>query len=191
MSQGAGAPARRRWPWIVGALVVAALVFADHRGLLLVPRSDDLATYQGVRARVLRVLDGDTIEIDIRDAVARTPFTRVRLWGVDCPETAKPDRAAEPWAQEARQLTRSAIAGGPVTLHLEPHRTRGTFGRVLAHVQPAEGPSLAEALLESGFAATDERWPHALLGHYAQLQNAARRAGVGVWSKQGTDARRH
>lgn len=44
MSQGAGAPARRRWPWIVGALVVAALVFADHRGLLLVPRSDDMKT---------------------------------------------------------------------------------------------------------------------------------------------------
>ena len=42
MSQGAGAPARRRWPWIVGALVVAGLVFADHRGLLLVPRSDDM-----------------------------------------------------------------------------------------------------------------------------------------------------
>ena len=42
MSQGAGAPARRRWPWIVGAVVVAALIFADHRGLLLVPRSDDM-----------------------------------------------------------------------------------------------------------------------------------------------------
>ncbi len=191
MSGGTGHRDRRRWPWIVGAAAVAALIVADHNGLLLVPRSDDLATYHGVRARVLRVLDGDTIEIDIRDVVARRPFTRVRLWGVDCPEIATPEHPAEPWAEEAQRLARSVIAEGPVTLRLEPHRTRGTFGRVLAHVQPAEGPSLAEALLESGFADTDERWPHALLGRYAQLQNAARRAGVGVWSKEGTEARRH
>ncbi len=166
------------------ALVVIALIAADRSGLLLVPRPGDLTTYDGVTARVRWVIDGDTFDVDLPDRVNRRAATRIRLWGVDCPERARSDQPAEPFADEARELTRALVEQGPVTLYLEPHRTRGTFGRVLAHVEIADGRSINGALLEAGYAAVDERWPHSRLSRYAALQRGAQQRGAGMWSQE-------
>ena len=177
-------PRSRRWPWLVGGVLLIALIIADRSGWLLVPNIDDMSAYHGLQAQVVRVIDGDTIEIKHPDALHDRPVTRIRLWGLDCPESAKPDRPADPFADQATRRTRSLATDGIVTLTLESHRTRGTFGRVLAHVELSDGSSLNEALLSAGLAVADERWPHSLLGRYAQLERAAKRAGLGVWSPQ-------
>lgn len=163
---------RRRWTWIAAAAGLAALVAADRAGLLLVRRPDDMAAYHGRTARVARVIDGATLEIEVPDAAHDRALTVVRLWGVDCQKL-----------REARELARELAGGEPVTLALEAHRTRGAFDRVLAHVELADGSSLNEALLAAGLARVDERWPHSLLERYAQLERAARRQGLGIWSE--------
>ncbi|MHC4826727.1 MAG: thermonuclease family protein [Planctomycetota bacterium] len=183
MSRAAARFRRRRWPWLVAAGLLATVVIADRCGWLLVGRGDDMSAYHGTAARVARAIDGDTLEIEIPDHLHRRPITQVRLWGVDSPEMAGRGHPAEPFADEARALTHKLAAGGPVTLTLEPHRTRGSFGRLLAHVELPDGSSLNEALLAAGLARADDRWPHALLGRYAQLERAARREGVGIWSQ--------
>ena len=66
---------------------------------------------------------------------------------------------------------------------METHRTRGSLGQVLAHVRLVGGISLNERILAEGLARTDERWPHARLTRYAQVERAARRKGVGVWER--------
>ena len=172
---------KRRWLWLAGLLLLALLSIADHRGLLLVGDDDDLA-YHGRAAQVVRVLDGDTIEIGVADPLQERPVTRIRLWGVDCPEAATADRPAEPWAEEATDLVRSLTAGREVTVLTEAHQTRDVFGRLLAHIELADGRNLAEMLLEEGWARADDRWPHSRLGRFAQLETAARRRGVGIWS---------
>ena len=181
-------PGPRRWPWLVAGAVLIALIIADRSGWLLVPKIDDMTAYHGASAEVLRVLDGDTIEIELADALYDRPVTRIRFWGLDCPETAKPDRPADPYANEATELTRLLAADRSVTLYLESHRTRGVFGRVLAHVELPDGSSLNEALLSAGLAVADERWSHSRLGRYAQLERAARRQGLGIWSQDKTGA---
>ncbi len=168
----------------MAGIVLVALIIADRSGWLLVPKIDDMSAYHGLRAQVVRVIDGDTLEIKRPDALHDRPVTHIRLWGLDCPETAKPDRPADPYADEATERTRSLAADRMVTLSLESHRTRGTFGRVLAHIELPDGTNLNEALLSAGLAVTDERWSHSLLGRYAQLERAAQRAGLGVWSAQ-------
>ncbi len=172
----------RRWTWLIVVLVLIALIVADHSGWLLVRHADDLATYHGVRAQVVRVIDGDTIEIDMPDPREDRPVTRLRLWGVDCPDLAKPGQPAEPFADEAAATTRSLVDGQVISLRLESHRTRGEYGRLLAHVELPDGSSLNEALLAGGYAEVDDRWPHSSLGRYAQLQRTARRQSVGLWS---------
>jgi endonuclease YncB( thermonuclease family) len=162
--------------------LLVALIIADRSGWLLVRQPDDMAVYHGVAAPVARVIDGDTLEIEIPDRLHRRPVTQVRLWGVDSPEAAGRDRPAEPLADEARALTQTLAAGGLVTLTLEPHRTRGSFGRLLAHAELPDGSSLNEALLAAGLARADDRWPHSLVSRYARLERAARREGLGIWS---------
>ncbi|MHC4590774.1 MAG: thermonuclease family protein [Planctomycetota bacterium] len=168
MSRAAARFRARRWPWLIAAALLIALVIADRSGWLLVRQPDDMTVYHGAAVRVARVIDGDTFEIQIPDRLHHRPVTQVRLWGVDSPEAAGRNRPPEPF--------------GPVTLTLEPHRTRGSFGRLLAHAQLPDGSSLNEALLAAGLARADDRWSHSLVGRYAQLERVARREGLGIWS---------
>lgn len=164
-------------------IVIALLIAADQRGWLLVRNADDLGAYHGMAARVTHVVDGDTIDIALRDAMNSTDTTRIRLWGIDCPELAHFDQPEQPWAKEARALALRMAEGAEVRLFLEPQRPRDAYGRVLAHVELLDGRSLNEALLEAGLARADDRWAHLRLTRYAQVELAARRAGVGVWMK--------
>jgi micrococcal nuclease len=134
--------------------------------------------------QVIRVIDGDTLDVGLPDLVHDRPVTRVRLWGIDCPERGRNDEPDEPLADDATALTRSLVQRQIVTLWLEPHRTRGDYGRLLAHVELSDGRVLNEALLADGLARAEDRWPHGRLARYAQVEHSARRQGVGMWSAQ-------
>ncbi len=168
-------------------IMLAALSVMDHQGWLLVPRVDDLSRYHGATGRVSRVIDGDTLDIEIHDPLHDRPVTRIRLWGIDCPETASLDHPAEPLADHAAAFVRALIGDRDVILYLEPHRTRGTFGRLLAHVEITGRGSLNLALLEAGLAAADDRWPHKHLERYAKAQRAARQDKIGLWALNSED----
>ena len=161
----------------MAALVVLsiALIIADHRGWLLVRGSDDLVDYHGALVRIVRVIDGVAFEIDRPDRVHGTPRTRVRLWGV-----ARPGAGADRKAAVA--VARAWLRGDRVILWLEPGRTRGTFGYLLAHVERSDGSTLNETLLEAGAAIVDDRWPHGRLSAYARAESRARLAGRGCWA---------
>ena len=172
----------QRRPWIIAIVMLSALAVADHCGWLLVRGPDDMTAYHGVQARVIRVVDGVTLEIDIPDRMHDRRVTRVRLWGVNSPRPAGPERRAEPLAADAAELAVRLTHGRMVVLSLETQRTRGPLGDVLAHVRLPGGASLNERILAEGLARADERWPHALLTRYAEIERSARRSRRGQWS---------
>jgi endonuclease YncB( thermonuclease family) len=94
--------------------------------------------------QVERIVDGDTLLL--RDGA------RVRLMGVDTPETVKPDHPVEPWGPEASEFTRRFIDAGEVRLQFDRERT-DRFGRYLAYVWVGD-KMLNEELLRAGLA----RW---------------------------------
>ena len=94
--------------------------------------------------QVRRVVDGDTLLL--RDG------NRVRLMGVDTPETVKPDHPVEPWGAEATAFTRNFVAAGPVRLAFDRVRL-DRFNRYLAYVW-VDDKLLNEELLRAGLA----RW---------------------------------
>ena len=173
-------PRRRRW--IIAIVMLSATAVADHCGWLLVRGPDDMTAYHGMRARVNRVIDGVTLEIDIPDRMHGRRVTRVRLWGVKSPRPAGPERRAEPLAGDADEFAVKLTRGRMVVLSLETQRTRGPMGAVLAHVRLPGGASLNERILAEGLARTDERWPHAQLTRYAGIERSARRSGRGRWA---------
>ena len=175
-------PAPRRWLIIPILLLLILLALADRQGWLLVPREDDLATYHGVHATVTRVVDGDTLEVDLRDARQQSDVTRIRLWGIDSPEFADGAVADQPGAREAHLLARSLVEGQRVMILLEPQRLRDRWGSLLAHVELEDGTSVAAALLEAGWATADDRWPHSMQMRFAQLQRSAKQKRIGLWA---------
>lgn len=173
-----------RWgPTTLIVFILATLSVLDRRGLLLA-RPPDANSYHLLTARVTRVIDGDTLVIDRPDPNHDSETTRVRLWGIDCPESAHPGpppRPAEPFAEEATEFVRNLVEGQFVTLRLEPHRTRDRYGRLLAHVDLQDGTNLAIALLQAGLARDDDRWVHSMIELYHQQGWQARRRGAGFW----------
>ncbi len=175
---------RRRGIAIASAVGLLLLILLDQRGWLGY-RGTDLQRYDGASARVVGVVDGDTLDLDLPDGEAST--TRVRIWGIDTPELAQPDRPAQPGAIQAAAVARQRAYGDTVRLRLQPHRVRDHYGRLLAYVELSIGVSLGELLLAEGWARADPRWPHDELERYAQLEATARQRGQGLWSADETD----
>lgn len=172
---------RRRWLIAVTSLVIAFLLAAaDHRGLLLYA-GDDVARYHGRWFDVVEVTDGDTLKV--RSPDGDEPVTRVRLWGIDTPEMGLDGGDPQPFAADAKSLAQQLTAGQRVRLWLEPHRTRGTYQRVIAFVELPDGGVLNEQLLAAGLADVDRRYSHQHMERYERLWEQARHDKVGLWSR--------
>ena len=126
-------------------------------------------------ARVLRVVDGDTIVVRLHGR-----RERVRYIGIDAPESVAPDRPVECYGHAAAAENRRLVSGRTVTLATDAER-RDRFGRLLAYVR-VEGRLVNEELVRGGFATTLEIAPN--LRHAARLralEREARRARRGLW----------
>lgn len=117
-----------------------------------VPALADTRALNGpVAAEVLRVVDGDTVEVSARIWPQQTVTTLVRIHGIDAPELRGRCRDEIDKATQARDFVASlAPIGGMVGLY--DVRTGKFAGRVLAAVRTAEGRDLAQELLRTGLA---------------------------------------
>lgn len=107
-------------------------------------------------AKVTRVVDGDTLDLDIDLGFSVTFNIRVRLLGVDTPETFGVKRDSEEYAAgvEARKFVEDFVAmnGGRVTVQTVKDK-KGKFGRYLATIHAGDvAASLNDLLLEKGLA---------------------------------------
>jgi micrococcal nuclease len=184
---------RTRWRRGLAAgavLLLAMLVVADRGGWLMDParvRGGEAATYHQQTFHVTRVVDGDTIDVAPLDN--HDDVTRVRLWGIDTPEKFRPDPRnpggylpADPFAHEASAAAEAWCAGQRVRLHVEPHRLRGDYGRLLAYVELPDGTMLNERLLAAGLATAEERWTHTHIERYLLIQQQAQHESLGLWA---------
>jgi micrococcal nuclease len=141
---------------------VAALVSLDGKS------SDD-------RALVTRVVDGDTIEVRIGGHLQK-----VRLIGIDTPESVEPGTPVECLGKAAAAETRRLLAGREVALRFDAER-RDRYGRLLAYVY-RDGLFVNAELVDRGYARTLPVPPNvAHAGLFARLAREARHAGRGIW----------
>lgn len=167
---------------ILALLVAAALIVADRQGWLLA-QTPEWKRYEGKTLRVVRVIDGDTIDVDAPDDEHAT--TRIRFWGIDTPETAKPREGtpADPFADEAWAFTKKQCEGKSVTLKLDAHQTRDRHGRLLAYILLPDGSMLNEQLLLEGLARFESRFPHQHIERFELLEKQAKFDRKGMWRK--------
>jgi micrococcal nuclease len=87
----------------VAAVLTAAVVPACSVIASSVAHADPVAT----TATVLKVVDGDTVDIvdDIRGRL------RIRLLGIDTPETKKPGYTVGCWGPQASEFAKSTLLG--------------------------------------------------------------------------------
>jgi micrococcal nuclease len=135
----------------------------------------------GVEAVVTRVVDGDTIHANLAGK-----DEKVRIIGLDSPETDKPETPVECFAREATAAAERLLpVGTRIRLQADPtQETRDRFGRLLAHVVLPNGRLFAEVMIEQGYATQFiyEGVPSVYADRLAAAENRAIAAEAGLWS---------
>lgn len=158
---------------IVIVIVTIIIVFLlNHYHLIELPWDQE----QKTEAEVTRVIDGDTIIVELNGTEER-----VRLIGVDTPESVHPDSEKNvPFGTVASDFTKDALLGNTITMEFDAQE-RDQYGRLLAYVY-LDGKMFNKILLEEGMATVATYPPNVrYVDDFTALQKEAREAGVGLW----------
>jgi micrococcal nuclease len=130
-------------------------------------------------ARVVRVVDGDTIVASVGGREER-----VRYIGMDTPEDVKPGTPVQCYSRRAAAENRRLVAGRRVRL-VQDAEARDRYGRLLAYVyRQSDGLFVNAELVRLGYARPLTIPPNtAHEAEIARLAGTARRAGRGLWSR--------
>jgi micrococcal nuclease len=159
---------------IVLALVASTLSSACEGGAT--PAASEGA--DDTNAVVDRVVDGDTLVVTIAG-----DEERLRLIGVDTPETVKPDAPVECFGPEASQFTKDLLPTGTWVLVQRDVEARDDFDRLLGYVFLADGTFVNLELLRQGFATPLTIEPNtAYADAFADAARSAEDRGLGLWA---------
>jgi micrococcal nuclease len=136
-----------------------------------------LALSAGETYRCVRVVDGDTIIVEIDGTKER-----VRLIGVDTPETVHPNKPVQHYGKEASAFTRELVEDKMVRLEYDTQK-RDRYGRLLAYVYLADGTFLNAEIIKQGYGFAYTRFPFKYMEQFRQYERSARETGIGLWAK--------
>lgn len=135
----------------------------------------DTANISNDLFEVLKVVDGDTIEINYNGNKEK-----VRLIGVDTPETVHPTKEVQTYGKEASSFTKSQLTGKKITLEFDVQQ-RDKYGRLLAYVY-LDGKMFNKTLLEEGYAQIATFPPNVkYVDEFKQIQAKAKEEKKGLW----------
>jgi endonuclease YncB( thermonuclease family) len=131
------------------------------------------ATYEGV---VARVVDGDTVQVQMGDRVET-----VRYIGISIPEIEHPTGGRARYGEVARTANRQLVEGRAVRLILDV-QPRDRYGRLLAYVY-VDGQLVNAELVRRGYAEAATQPPNVKYHRdFVELQRQARQTRAGLWA---------
>ncbi|NWF79853.1 MAG: thermonuclease family protein [Chloroflexi bacterium] len=130
-------------------------------------------------AQVLAIIDGDTVDIELAGR-----RERVRLIGIDTPESVAPDRPVECFAHEAAAKAAELLAGQTVFLEEDLSQdSRDRYGRLLRYLWLPDGRMANYELVAQGYAFEYTfAQPYRYQAQFKAAETQARAPGRGLWS---------
>ncbi len=160
------------FPWLI-TLLLFLLFSISHYVFSDTPSNPQ---ENGLR-KVVRVVDGDTLVL--------SPDEKIRLIGVNTPETKHPKKPVECFGQQAKEFTKKMVSGKKMRLEFdEVNRALGhkdRYGRTLAYVYLDDGTFLNAEIIRQGYGHAYTGFPFRYLEQFRSLERQARRRGTGLW----------
>lgn len=171
---------------------------ADYAGASLFKRVDERSKGQSagdlVEGKVTKVIDGDTLEVTLGEGEK----LRVRLIGINTPETVHPNKPIEFYGKEASDFSKAFLF--QKTVYLEKDLTdRDIYGHALRYLWLSVPREISESeikaklynaiLLTAGFAAQASYEPDVKYKiYFERFEKEARDLGLGLWNKKEEEA---
>lgn len=144
--------------------------------LFLLSCSSTLASDEAI---IKRVVDGDTVVV-----VYQGREEKIRMIGVDTPETVDPRKPVEYFGREASAFTKKLLPPG-IRVRLEfDWEKRDKYGRMLAYVYKG-GMFVNAEIIKQGYGHAYTRFPFRYLEDFRRYEREAREAGRGLWGGSG------
>lgn len=133
----------------------------------------------GTFYKVTKVIDGDTIQVDMNGNLEK-----VRLIGINTPETVDPRRTVECFGKEASKRMNDLLSGKIVRLEYDDTQgLRDTYDRLLAYVYLEDEQMVNRKMIAEGYAYEyTYMTPYKYQKEFRGLQNFARINQYGLWS---------
>lgn len=151
--------------------------------VLVGPTAAEPSSSQGLKqttATVERVVDGDTLIV--REGKQRI---RVRILGIDAPESVKPDTPVECYGAEASTYLKDLLpAKSTVQLELDPSAgDKDEYGRSLRAIFTQDGTNVAVAIAGAGTGKhyVYQRTPSRYAPQIAAAEQKAKQSKKGLW----------
>ncbi len=123
---------------------------------------------------VTRAVDGDTLELSTGE--------RVRMVGIDTPESVHPTKGVQCFGKEASAYTNSLVANQWVRMERDI-TDKDRYGRLLRIIYMEDGSMLNDTLVRQGYAMVYTYPPDVtFVPQLREAQTEARLAGRGLWS---------
>ncbi|KGX91624.1 thermonuclease [Pontibacillus halophilus JSM 076056 = DSM 19796] len=133
-----------------------------------------------VEATVTRVVDGDTVKVEV-DGREET----VRLLLVDTPETKHPSKPVQPYGPEASKYMKDRLTDKQVELEFGTTKY-DKYDRLLAYIY-VQGDRINESLIEQGLARVAYVYPpnDRYIEDFRNAEAEAKEEEIGIWSIPG------
>lgn len=134
----------------------------------------ELEGHKSQRYKITRVVDGDTVETETKE--------KIRLIGVDTPETVKPGSPVETYGKEASDYTKARLMGQTV-LAFTDTEDKDRYGRLLRYVfVDGDTRMFNEELIAEGYANIMTVPPNVMYAKsFLKLEREAREKNKGLW----------
>ncbi len=127
---------------------------------------------------VTEFIDGDTIAVNMNGKQEK-----IRMIGVDTPETHDPRKAVECFGQAAAAYTKQLIGNGPVRLEADPLSTnRDRYDRLLRYVYTNNGDLVEAEIIKNGYGFAYLGFPFTKSDEFRRDEEQARSQNKGLWS---------
>lgn len=129
--------------------------------------------------KVIKVVDGDTIDIEINNV-----SERLRLIGINTPETVDPRKPVECFGKEASDKAKEILNNNNVRIEADDNSgNRGKYGRLLRYVFLEDGTNFNKLMISEGYAyeySYDVSYKYQ--DEFKQAEEEAREAKRGLWA---------
>jgi micrococcal nuclease len=151
------------------------------------PQKGGVVNTIGTYYKVTKVIDGDTIHIDMNGT-----DEKVRFIGINTPETVDPRTQVQCFGKEASDKMKELAEGKLVRLEYDDSQgSRDIYGRLLAYVYLEDGEMLNRIMVADGYAFEyTYLTPYKYQTEFRELQNIARVSGRGLWNPATCDGKK-
>jgi micrococcal nuclease len=172
---------------IILTIVLGLFFELSSRGIISVPLPEKTPSTIGVFFDIVRVVDGDTIVINMEGK-----NESVRLLGINTPESVDPRRPVECFGKEASKRMEEIAEGKKVRLEYdESQGYRDAYDRLLAYVYLEDEQMINRKMIMEGYAYEyTYLTPYLFQKEFRDAQKFAKSQNRGLWNESACNGSR-